>query len=38
VKGLATVNGQMLIILDIDPLLNTGELAAVPHIHEECTP
>jgi purine-binding chemotaxis protein CheW len=27
VKGLATVNGQMLIILDIDQLLNTGELA-----------
>jgi len=32
VKGLATVNGQMLIILDIDQLLNTGELAvATPH-------
>ena len=27
VKGLATVNGQMLIILDIDQLLNAGELA-----------
>jgi purine-binding chemotaxis protein CheW len=27
VKGLATVNRQMLIILDIDQLLNTGELA-----------
>jgi purine-binding chemotaxis protein CheW len=27
VQGLATVNGQMLIILDIDQLLNTGELA-----------
>src|SRR5215470_9401741 len=27
VKGLATVDGQLLIILDIDQLLNTGELA-----------
>ena len=27
VQGLATINGQMLIILDIDQLLNTGELA-----------
>jgi len=27
VQGLATVNGQMLIILDIDQLLNAGELA-----------
>jgi purine-binding chemotaxis protein CheW len=27
VQGLATVNRQMLIILDIDQLLNTGELA-----------
>ena len=27
VQRLATVNGQMLIILDIDQLLNTGELA-----------
>jgi purine-binding chemotaxis protein CheW len=27
VKGLATVNGKMLIILDIDQLLNAGELA-----------
>src|SRR5262245_18731831 len=32
VKGLAAVNGQMLIILDIDQLLNTAELAvATPH-------
>src|SRR5262249_29208827 len=32
VKGLATVNGQMLIILDIDQLLNTEELAvATPY-------
>ena len=29
VKGLATVNGQMIIILDIDQLLNAGELAVV---------
>jgi len=27
VQGLATVNGQMFIILDIDQLFNTGELA-----------
>ena len=27
VQGLATINGQMLIILDIDQFLNTGELA-----------
>ena len=27
VQGLATVHGQMLIILDIDQLLNTGALA-----------
>lgn len=28
VRGLATVNGKMVIILDIDQLLNAGELAA----------
>jgi purine-binding chemotaxis protein CheW len=28
IKGLATVNERMLIVLDIDRLLNTGELAA----------
>ena len=27
IKGLATVDGQMLIILDVDQLLNAGELA-----------
>jgi len=29
VKGLATVNGKMVIIVDIDQLLNAGELAMV---------
>jgi purine-binding chemotaxis protein CheW len=27
IKGLATVNGKMLIVLDVDRLLNSGELA-----------
>ena len=38
VQGLATVNGQMLIILDVDQLLNTGELAVATNTPEERTP
>jgi len=38
VQGLATVNGQMLIILDVDQLLNTGELAVATDTPPERTP
>ncbi len=38
VQGLATVNGQMLIILDVDQLLNTGELAVATNTPPERTP
>lgn len=35
IKGLATVNEKMVIILDIDRLLNSGELAIMEHATEK---
>ena len=35
VKGLSTVNDEMVILLDIDHLLNSKELADLPESEEE---
>jgi purine-binding chemotaxis protein CheW len=35
VQGLATVNENMMIILDIDKLLNSDELAVVDNVASE---